>query len=273
MDAKERGKKTLEGLIADPKCPADKKAAYQAMLADDYLCEQIGGDGLRQDEFSRSMGAAQAKWNAAEDWKRKLDGWHQENQAALEEGKQAKSRLAELETTGGGRTINPDGSPGGVATAPAFDPSKYSTREALDAAKAEAIQYATAYGAHIARLVVQHGAEFGGEVLDTDALIKFCRERGFALDRGGYDAFVYERRTEKHKQDQDKALKDAEQRGFERGLAESSSAPPYPISGGVGANESQTLAGLNPDNKGKFGVAAAVATYNNEIRKKLGVGA
>jgi hypothetical protein len=272
MDAIERGRKTLQEALADPATSAEDKAVYEQMLKSDKACARIGADGLRQDEFSRKMALADDKWNKAERWHGELDTFHKTVKSELDEGRAARNKLAELETTRGSRTIASDGSTGDSDGAK-IDTSKFVTREDLDRLARQQVDYATNYGAFMAQLATRHYQEFS-EVLDASTLLAFCREKQLTVDGGGYDSFVYEKRAARVKKQNEDALKDAEERGFRRGLSESgASAPPYPVGSGAGADESMTLAGLDPAKKTQFGVEAAVQRYNTEIRKKAGIGA
>ncbi len=256
MDAKERGQKLIEELIAS--YPAE----VQPLLREKLLTHEAGlvlagTHSLRQDEFSRKMDEATSHYKKAEKWHADLDAWKTGVDAELAEAKAAKDELARLKAAGGG---NGDDSP------PPIDTSKFLSKEDAERLKSEMYAYTTNYGAYVPQLVVAHLKEFD-EVLDTSALLAFCREKQIPVDRGGYETFVLEKRQERMKKQNEEALKAAEQRGYQKALSEGASAPPYPVS--TGGDDNQTLAGLDPANKGKFGVASAIATYEKEIRKRL----
>lgn len=277
-DPKEYGKKFLDELIG--LFPEADREAVKGVLArmPEAGMQNVGEHVLRQDDYSESMNGVTTLRNSTEQWRKDLAAWQGTVKAELDEGKAAKERLAAMGERRGTITTkdddDPDPNPVVTPKAPVVDLSGYvkltDVQKMVKDATVEAQTYATSYGAYIAKLTASHSKEFDGEVLDTDALVAFCRDNGLMMDRGGYERFVHEKRDVKNAKTREDELKAAEDRGRRLALSESSSALPYnPPTVESGGN--QTLSGLGekaPDKSSA--VARAVETYHNETRKRLG---
>lgn len=277
-EPKETAKRIFGELIA--KFPQEVQDSLKVAFekAPEEALQFLGEHVLRQDDYSREMDDLRKLRQATETWRGDLSKWQTDHETELTEGQKAIARLKELEAKpgdGGGT-----GDPGPNPKPPTVDLSGYVRREDVDKLLIEQAGrltgYSTNFGAYMARLVAQHQKEFGGEILDTDSLVNYCRENNLRIDQGGYDSFVHSKRDEAAKKRHEEDLKAAEERGFRRALSEGSSDLPFPTSGGtVGGGEHMTLAGLGAD-KGKFdkstAVSRAVATYQQELQKKAGAG-
>src|SRR5947207_567485 len=72
----ERGKGAIAKALA--RLPEAKRTAVEAVLADPEFGEaldELGGDGLRQDEFSRKMGEVEEAKQTNLRYRGQLDGW------------------------------------------------------------------------------------------------------------------------------------------------------------------------------------------------------
>lgn len=271
-DPKEYGKKFFEELI-DSFPEADRAGVRELLLAKapEAVLVKTGEHILRQEDYSTSMGEVQTLRGNTETWRTSLANWKAQIQTELDEGAAARERLKAMGERTPTITGDPDPDPAKPA---AVDLTGYVKVTDVEAMVAKGVQqatnYATNFGSYIAGLAVKHTQEFG-EVLDTTALIAFCRDNNIQLDRGGYDSFVHEKRETKAKSKYDDDIKAAEARGAQRALGEMSSALPFPTTPMIGVDGNQTLSGLGKDATDKAGaVARAVETYHTETRRKLG---
>jgi hypothetical protein len=282
-DAKEYGKKFFDDLVA--LYPADKQQTVRDIVTamPETVLQHVGDHILRQDDYSEAMNAVTQLRAGTEKWRQDLQTWKTSIDAQLTEGAAAVERLKGLDASGG-HIIKPDDDDVDGKATPPVDLSGYVKKADVDKlvqdAVANAQGYATNYGAYMTGLVGRHLKEFD-EALDTGALLAFCRENNLQIDRGGYDAFVRERRETVAKTKRDEEIKAAEERGYRKALSDGSSELPFPTTPGGG--EHVTLSGLGNINKDgtvkdpKFdkstAVSRAVATYNEEIRKRSAGGA
>jgi hypothetical protein len=253
--SKEAGSRMLQNLL--PLFSDEERAVIAEKLGgNEKALEELGKATLRQDEFSRKMNETQQLRSQTEEWRNRLSTWDAEKKAEYDR-KEAELAAARAALQGSGSPA-----PGQPAAAqPAIDTSRFVSADVLERKVAEAISYATNYGAFITPLVVQHLKDFD-EVLDTGKLIEHCRVTGKPIDQGGYESFVKDKRDARARSANEQALKEAEERGFRRAQQESVNLP-YVSSG---AEPGGTLSGLGKE-KGNA-VAAAVATYNTLTQGK-----
>ncbi len=245
-----------------------------AQLPEDKI-KVAGEHVLRQEDYSAGMNDVQTKAKLTGQWRAELETWKQKNDRELAEGRAAIERLKLLDARGGGNL--PSGDPADEGKAKLPDLSGFVRKEDVDRLIADVSVKATSYATHVATvmsgLTAKHFQEFGAP-LDTQQLLDYCREHNVQIDRGGYESFVSGLREEKAKKVHDDELKAAEERGRQRGLSESSSALPFPTSGGsLGLDGNHTLEGLGNKAYDKAtAVERATATFREEQRARAGNG-
>lgn len=264
-----RGKSLIERVLA--KVPAEKKANVTALLEIEDVLEEVGADGLRQDEFSRAMNEAQTKETKAGEWKANLDGWWKDKQTEITNLQVENALLKERLEKGGGGGAGAGGDDGGNggaggeggtrSTMP--DLTSYVKKDEVEKTVATRVAQAAAdvvpLVSTLNRLTLQHFKDFN-EVLDIDGLIEHSRKTQTPIDRGAYESFVKDKLDAKKEADEKTKIEAAEKRGEERARAALGSAQPYPVANA----EPSTLDGLDKT-KQHGGVDAAVNLFNKLV--------
>lgn len=262
-DKKELGKSFMERVLG--KLPEEKRAAVADVLTSDELLELAGEGVLLKEDYSTLAQTAAQETAKANAHKASLDNWWEKNTGRLAALEAENARLK----AGGG---SGSGDPEPPKPAAAAVPANVVTKEDLQTALSQGL----ADVATLTTIASQHQLEFG-EALDVRQLIAHAVQTGRPVANGGYDSFVQERRATKAEQARKRELAEAEERGAKKErerLAGERSGPPDSSSPEVltAAFANSTLRGLNlkPEEKGKYGVDAAVAGLHRRRQERAG---
>lgn len=273
------GKGFLERLAAH--IPEDKRAGVLETLgASDALVTALGEGVLAQDDYSRSMDElravraeaealqvkATADLVARQQWYARELGHLSNYSKLINEGyvDQATGQLtAKGKAAAAAEGVDVDGEKIDLSGYIRADQLPQLLQQHVGSVASNLATYATA----LPFLMARHAQEFGGEILDPQALNKFCLERGLDLTTG-YEGLVAGKRAEalatKHKAEVAAAVDAAKKEAREATLTELRTQLPYPVPGAavemgtLDVPRSTPAAGGTVD---PFTPAAAAAAY------------
>lgn len=264
-DAKTRGKEVVEQYLST--LSEEQRTILTPAVMNDQTFEFWGAAALRQDEFSRLAAKAQEDQRKAQSWHENLTKWHGEKTQELANGAAAAAELAKLKETGG----TGDDPPSSSIKTPAVDLTQIN--KDVDTKLAGVVTEGAQLIALTTKLTVQHLREFD-EVLDVDELFKFSREKQLPLDRGGYEAYVRDKRAANDKKKREEEIAAAEKRGEEKARAAMATTP-YPVENagmpGTLSNMPARSKDAKPVSSGAA-VDAAVQRFNKGMRQHYGGG-
>lgn len=309
--AADRGKEIVLELVGQAKTP-ELKAALAQLGADPELLTMLGDKTLKQDEFSRLANELKAKETQFNDDYARVQ--QHENEVTEHYRKNYKHVLIgqEVEKAGGLEKLLGEGRVRGAGdtgededeeltparrAAPAvkIDTSKFLTAEQLEnrirQERGQMIGSMRELNALTSKLAVEYFTEFGGKVLDVQALYEFCDKHQLPMNKGGYEAYVKDLRSENNQKDFDKKIAEAKKEGAREALesVQRGDGAPYLVGNGgdgtpVMTREPSVLDILKARKAGKDAsaavagdatsdVMAAVAEYTAGVgRASLGIG-
>ncbi|MHC4735640.1 MAG: hypothetical protein ACYTDW_14470 [Planctomycetota bacterium] len=267
-DGKKRdaGVEFLKGIIE--LVPEEKRKAVEESLMQDKVLDVIGDGALRQSDYSRSMDALKEDQKKAEYEKARYEELYGKNVAWIETNKSAIdkfqadlrdrdetiARLKKRSRTDDDLDLDDDDL---KPTPPAIDTSNFVTREDHDKALAGLERDALNIIPLVNQLTMRHYKTYG-DILDSGELFKHAAKTGLALDRA-YEDMTKD--TAKKQQDDEitQRIEAAKKEGIAEGLKQGREGGGLPYI--VANNEPRTMDGLTAEDKGQFGVKAAVDEY------------